>query len=162
MFKLAMALLGSAAVLAMPTTASAQRIASPAGPAITLTGDAFLNSNQCTLTLNATLGATNPYTGGSALNGTNVPNPAPICNVISITNGAFTLSNYSAGSANVNVSSLTINVAGTPCTTGPFTARASNISPTRIELVLTPTLTSCGLIEAYLETAPTGNYQVVL
>ena len=55
MFKLAMALFGSAAILVTPVAASAQHINSPNGSTLVLVGPAVLNTNSCTLTLTVAL-----------------------------------------------------------------------------------------------------------
>lgn len=170
MFKLAMALLGSAAVLATPVAASAQHISSPNGSTLTLQGPASLGANQCLLTLVVALtekgGHTSPplYDSGTVTSGTNVPNPSPACVAISLVGGDFDLSNYGIngpGTAQVDVNNLVINAGGL-CNTGPFTGYVANLGTTQIELDVPPgTATPCGPIGAAIVSTNPTPVQVV-
>lgn len=158
MFKLAMALLGSAAVLATPVAASAQHISSPTSTLV-LKGPASLGTDDCELTLTVNLtekgGHTSPplWDSGTVVSGTNTPNPSPNCPGITLTGGDFDVT-----SSGVQVNNLVINGA---CNTGPFTGTITNLTG-KIELDVPPgTTTPCGPIEALLESISPSGVQLV-
>lgn len=160
-FKKALALLGTAAMIAVPSVASAaSSISSPSSPVV-LQGPASLGSDYCELTLTVALAAGG--TSGTVVSGTNTPSPSGNCVNIYLTGGAFTVSDYGAsgdGTALANVSNLQIN--GGYCNTGAFTGLLENISSTEIALYIAPgTMTACGPISADIVSTSPSPVQVV-
>lgn len=168
MFKFALALMGSAAVLATPVAASAAHISSPSS-SLVLQGPASLGSSLCSLTLNVTLtengGHTSPplYDSGIITSGTNTPAPSVTCLGITVTGGDVSISNYGVsgpGTADITINTLNIN--GTPCLSAPLTgATVSNLGTAQVQVTVPTSITSCGPIAAALTSISPTPVQVV-
>lgn len=160
MFKNVLALLGTVAMVAVPTVASAANISSPSSTVV-LQGPASLGSDYCNLTLTVSLASGG--TSGTVSSGTNTPGPSANCVNIFLTGGAFTVTDNGTpgdGIVVANVSNLQIN--GGYCNTGAFTGYLENISSTEIALYIPPsTATACGPISADIASTSPSPVQVV-
>lgn len=145
--------LGSTAAHAIPN-----HVYSTSNPLV-LTGPATLNSNNCELTLSATLGDTdNPsvhipanwYNVITNITGTNDPLLSdPACAGISVVGGSGAVTSSNTISITNLQIRLVLPTGPVVCSTGSFTANATNISPTDVEVEV-DAVTPCGAITALL------------